>query len=198
MDQQPPLSASDYWYLGSPDPDVDQLFRRACALAWPYALYCATYFLHDPQIAYELMDEAVANAERYYERFNRQRSSAQLFYRILSVIKRLSKHRANSKREISKGSLSDLEELARRHSGGSEAEQTAFVRQILEKMSERSQQIAYWRLAGHSWRQIAEELGSNHITVRRVFHTEIRGLLFLSSGTDSFGGRKDSDQNAES
>src|ERR1019366_3704405 len=190
-------SASNYWYLGSPDPDWDQLFRRACALAWPYALYCATRFLHDPQIAYELMDEAVENAERYYERFNRQRSSVQLFYRISSVIRRLSKHRANSKREIAKGSISDLEELAQRHSDGSDAEQAAFVRQILEKMSERSRQIAYWRLAGHSWRQIAEELSSNHITVRRVFHTEIRGLLFLSSGTDSFGGREDSDQDAD-
>jgi hypothetical protein len=197
MDQRPPLSASDYWYLGSPDPEADQLFRHVCTLAWPYALYCATRFQHDPQIAYELMDAAVENAERYYERFNRQRSSIQLFYRISSVIRRLSKHRANSKREIPRGSLSDLEELAQRYSDGSEAEQAAFVRQVLEKMSERSCQIAYWRLAGHSWRQIAEELGSNHITVRRVFHTEIRGLLFLSSGTDSFGGREDSDQDAD-
>lgn len=194
MDPRPPLSASDYWYLGSPDPDVDQLFRRACALAWPYALYCAIRFQHDPQIAYDLMDEAVENAERYFERFNRQRNSVQVFYRILSVIKRISKHRANGRREIAKGSLYDLEEWVQRHSDGSEAEQTAFVRQILEKMSARSRQIAYWRLAGHSWRQIAEELGSNHITVRRNFHIEIRGLLFHSSGNDSFGGRGGSDQ----
>jgi len=198
MDQRPPPSASTYWYLGSPDPDVDQLFRRACALAWPYAVYCASRYLGDLHSAYDLMDEAVENTERYYERFNPERNSAQIFYRILSVIKRLSKQRLNSKREIARGSLYDLERLAQRHASGSEAEQAALVRQVLDKMSKRSQQIAYWRLAGHSWRQIAEELGASHITVRRVFHTEIRGLLFRSSGNDRFGGRGGSDQKADS
>ncbi len=189
MASRPPRSPSEYWYLGSPDPDTDQLFRRACALAWPYAVYCATRYLHDPHAAYDLMDDAVENAERYYARFDRQRNSAQIFARIFSVIKRLSKQQVARSREIAKGSLSDLEILAQSHAVESEAEQAAFVGQILDKMSESSRRITYWRLAGHSWRQIAQELGAHHVTVQRVFHKEIRGLLFPTSGSDNSGER---------
>src|SRR5215469_6193588 len=115
MDPRPPFSASDYWYLGSPDPEVDLLFRRACALAWPYALYCASRYLHDHQAAYDLMDHAVESAERYYERFHGQRNSAQLFSHIASIIRRRSKQIVGGRKEISSGSLSDLDVFAQSH-----------------------------------------------------------------------------------
>ena len=73
MDRPPPPSG-EYWYLGSQDRAVDDLFRRVCALAWPYALLCATRYLHDVHAAYDLMDAAVSNAEQYYERFNGNRT----------------------------------------------------------------------------------------------------------------------------
>ena len=74
MDSRLPLPSSEYWYLGSPNPAMDELFRRLCVLAWPYALYCATRYLHDIHAAYDLMDAAVSNTERYYERFQGERT----------------------------------------------------------------------------------------------------------------------------
>lgn len=61
-------------------------------------------------------------------------------------------------------------------------------------MSERSRKITYWRLAGHSWRQIADALESSHATVRRAYHKELRGLLVPSSDRSSSEEREDSDQ----
>jgi hypothetical protein len=194
MDSRSPLPSSEYWYLGSPNPAVDDLFRRLCVLAWPYALYCATCYLHDIHGAYDLMDAAVSNAEQYYERFQGERTSTQLFYRILSVLKRLSKQRVQNNREISCGSLYDLDILATALSAKSEADQTAYIAQVLGRMSERSRKITYWRLAGHTWRQIADALDASYVTVRRVYHKELRGLLFAASDRPSSDEREDSDQ----
>ena len=182
MISRPPPSAGDYWYLGSPDPAIDRLFRRACALAWPYAVYCATRYHHDPQFAYELMDGAVENAERYYQRFNGQRSAIQLSYRIFSVIKRVSKQRAN-RNEVALGTLSELDLFAQTFQAKTDVEQDVIVRQILDHMTERTRQILRWREAGHSWRQIADELGADHITVWRQAKREILGLLEGKSDT---------------
>ena len=192
MDSQPPLSAGDYWYLGSPDPAIDLLFRRACALAWPFAVYCAARYHHDPQFAYELMDGAVENAERYYQRFNGQRSAIQLSYRIISVIKRISRQRAN-RNEVPQGTLSDLDLFAQAFHAKTDAEQDMMIRQILDRMTDRTRQIVRWREAGHSWRQIADELGADHITVWRQTSREIRGLLELKSDTHDpkEGGERD-------
>jgi hypothetical protein len=191
MDPQPPSPASDYWYLGSSDPDIDHLFRRVCALAWPYASYCANRYLHDPHAAYDLMDSAVENVESYFERSQRKRNSAQLLYRMLSVIRRHSKSRAQRRREIGYGSLSELEQMAHMHSSKSEAEQMAFVHDVLDKMSPLSREIAYLRLAGHSWRQVANELGADHVTLFRVFHKEVHGLLLSTSEKTKHRGNGD-------
>lgn len=128
------------------------------------------------------MDAAVQNAERYYERFDGKRTALQLSFRITSVIKRLSKQRA-SKSEMAVGSLSELELLARGFAGKSDIEQDAFVRQVLDRMTHRTRRIVIWRLAGHTWRQIADELGADHITVWRQAKKEIIGLLELKSDT---------------
>jgi RNA polymerase sigma factor (sigma-70 family) len=185
MDSRPPLPASEYWYLGSQNPAADDLFRRVCALAWPYAVYCATRYLHDTDAAFDLMDAAVSNAERYYQRFEGRRTSIQLYYRIVSVLKRLSKQRGGKWREIPKGSIFELENLAGSLSAKSETEQTAFINQVIDKLSERSRKITSWRLAGHTWRQIAKELGASHVTVQRVYHKELRRLLSPSSRSSS-------------
>jgi RNA polymerase sigma factor (sigma-70 family) len=173
---------------------VEDVFRRVCAVAWPYAVYCATRYLHDVHAAYELMDAAVCNAESYYERFRRERTHTQLFYRVVSVLKRLSKQRVRNNREVSYGSLSNLESLATAFSTRSDAEQRAYINQVLARMSERSRNITQWRLVGHSWRQIAETLQSSRATVRRSYRKELRGLLLFNSDWPGSDERKDSDQ----
>lgn len=192
MDPRPSLPAGDYWYLGSPDPAIDQLFRRACGLAWPYAVYCAKFYHNDPDFAYDLMDAAVQNAERYYVRFDGKRTVLQLSYRITSVIKRLSKHRAN-RSEMAVGSVSELERLARSFAAKPDVEQDAFIRQVLDRMTPRTRRIVLWRLAGHTWRQIADELGADHITVWRQAKKEMLGLLELKSDTPDTDERGESD-----
>ena len=190
MDRPPP-PASEYWYVGSQDRAVDDLFRRACSLAWPYALFCATRYLHDIHAAYDLMDAAVSNAEQYYKRFHGNRTSSQIFYRIISVLKRLSKQRVQNNREIPSGSLPDLEVKARTLSSQPEAEQRAYVEQILAQMTERTRKITYWRLEGHTWRQIADKLNVNHTAVRRGYHRELRRLLFPAFDCQSSGEGED-------
>jgi DNA-directed RNA polymerase specialized sigma24 family protein len=130
------------------------------------------------------MDDAVDNARRYYERFEGKRTAVQLWYRICSVAKRLSKAHAAGNRESFEGSLLDLEIFSLCYSTKPDSEQMAIVQQMLGRLSDRSREIAYWRLAGHSWEQIAEWLGSNHMAVRRVLHREINRLLFPTSGSD--------------
>jgi hypothetical protein len=141
------------------------------------------------------MDAAVSNAEQYYERFQGERTFAQVFYRIVSVLKRLSKQRVQNSREIFCGSLYDLENLlATALSTQSEADQAAYIDQILGRMSERSRKITYWRLAGHTWRQIADALEASHVTVRRVYLKELRGLLSASTDGPGSDEREDCDQ----
>ena len=192
MDPRPSLPAGDYWYLGSPDPAIDQLFRRACRLAWPYAVFCAKYYHNDPDFAYDLMDAAVQNAERYYERFNGKRTVLQLSYRITSVIKRLSKQQA-SRSEMAVGSVSELELLARNFAAKSDVEQDVFIRQVLDRMTLRTRRIVLWRLAGHTWRQIADELGVDRFTLWRQTKKEVLGLLELRSDTHLPGERGEKD-----
>ena len=181
MDRPPPPSG-EYWYLGSQDGAVDALFRRVCALAWPYALLCATRYLHDVHAAYDLMDAAVSNAEEYYERFNGNRTFSQIFHRVLSVLKRISKQRALNAHEVPSGSLQDLERKAHVFTSKSEAEQSAYVRELLAQMTDRSRKITIWRTEGHTWRQIAGKLKVNHAAVRRAYYRELRRLL--SPGSD--------------
>jgi DNA-directed RNA polymerase specialized sigma24 family protein len=182
MDPRPSLPAGDYWYLGSPDPAIDQLFRRACGLAWPYAVFCAKYYHNDPDFAYDLMDAAVQNAERYYARFDGKRTVLQLSYRITSVIKRISKQRT-SRSEIAVGSVPEMELLECTFAANPDIEQDAFIRQVLERMTTRTRRIVLWRLGGHTWRQIADELGVDRLTLWRQTKKEILGLLELRSDT---------------
>lgn len=192
MDPEPPLSARDYWYMGSSDPAIDQLFRRACSLVWPYAVYCAKRYHNDPDFAYDLMDEAVQKAGNYYKRFNGQRTVLQLSYRIFSIIKRVSK-RYRIRKEVAVGTLSDLELFELNFQARTDVEQDAIIRQLLDRMTELTRQAVLWRRDGHSWRHVADELGVDHITLWRQTKKEILGLLDLRSGTydPEKKGRKD-------
>lgn len=182
MDPRRPPLPGPFWYSGPFNPGTEDLFRKVCALAWPYALYCATRYFRDTQTAYDLMDQAVANTERYYERHHGQRTSPQLVYHVVSVLKRLSKQQLRKKREFPAGTLSDLDALSNHLAARSQAEQMAFINELLTKMRPRSREITAWRLSGNTWRQIGEKLGLSHATVRRTYQKELHALLF--PGTD--------------
>jgi DNA-directed RNA polymerase specialized sigma24 family protein len=188
---RPPPPSGKYWYLGSQDRIVDALFRRVCALAWPYALLCATRYLHDVHAAYDLMDEAVSNAEEYYKRFNGNRTFSQIFHRVLSVLKRISKQRALNGHEVPSGSLPDLERKVHVPTSKPEAEQIAYVAQILAQMTDRSRKITIWRMAGHTWRQVGDNLNLDYAALRRAYHRELRRLSLTTSDNPSSGEGED-------
>ena len=180
-----PSPPPEYCYVGSQKCDAEDLFPKTCALAWPYACYCARRYLHDPDAAYDLMDAAVANAEQYYMRFEGSRTPAQLLHRLLSVLKRLSKQAVKRRREVPSGLLLDLELLPQNLASKADVEQELYVAQMLARLTERSRLITYWRMEGYTWRQIADQLGADHTTVRRAYRRELRALFDVISESES-------------
>ena len=176
MESRPPLPWSEYWYPGALDRTIDRTLRAACTLTWPYALYCATRFHRDIHVAHELMDEALPKAERYVLRSGRERELKEVCYRLLSLVKRLSKQRLRHA-ELPAGLLSDLEQIAHQLGTSTPQEASAYLNQLLSRMSPQTRQIIHWRAAGHSFRQIAKELRSDHATIIRAYNRELRELV---------------------
>ena len=176
MESRPRLPLSEYWYPGAFDRTIDATLRAACTLAWPYALYCATRFHRDVHVAHELMDEALPKAEQYILRSGRERELKQVCYRLLSLVKRLSKQRLRHA-ELPAGLLSDLEHITHQLGTSTPQEASAYLNQLLSRMSPQTRQIIHWRAAGHSFRQIAKELRCDHATIIRAYNRELRELV---------------------
>jgi hypothetical protein len=176
MESRPRLPLSEYWYPGALDRSIDATLRAACTLTWPYALYCATRFHRDIHVAHELMDEALPKAERYILRSGRERELKQVCYRLLSLVKRLSRQRLRHA-ELPAGLLSDLEQITHQLGTSTPQEASAYLNQLLSRMSPQTRQIIHWRAAGHSFRQIAKELHSDHATIIRAYNRELRELV---------------------
>lgn len=187
MGSPSPSPHREYWYFGSQERDAEDLLSKACALAWPYARYCALRYLHDGDAAYDLMDAAVANTERYCRRHQEARTPTQIFARMLSTVKRLSIKAAGRRREIYCGTLSDLDLFAKLTSTP-DVEQAVYASEVFASLSERSRSITMWRIEGYTWRQIARKLGSHHSSVQYKYNQELRKLLKAASN------RKASDQ----
>lgn len=156
------------------------LLRDASGRAWPYAVYCATRYHQDIHVAHELMDDAVEKTERYLANFNEEPPPKRVWYYLISVIKRLSKKRVRFQ-EVPSGSLSDLERISQHLARGTPQDESAYVSQIVARMTPQTKQIYYWRLAGHSFRQIARELESDHATIMRAYSKELRALILPGS-----------------
>jgi hypothetical protein len=176
MESRPRLPLSEYWYPGTFDRTIDATLRAACTLAWPYALYCATRFPRDIHVAHELMDEALPKAQQYILRSGRERELKQVCYRLLSLVKRLSKQRLRHA-ELPAGLLSDLEQITHQLGTSTPQEASAYLNQLLSRMSPQTRQIIHWRAAGHSFRQIAKDLCSDHATIIRAYNRELRELV---------------------
>ena len=176
MESRPRLPLSEYWYPGALDRTIDATLRAACTLAWPYALYCATRFHRDIHVAHELMDEALPKAEQYILRSGRERELKEVCYRLLSLIKRLSKQRLRHA-ELPAGLLSDLEQITHQLGTSTPQEASAYLNQLLSRMSPQTRQIIHWRAAGHSFRQIAKELRCDHAAIIRAYNRELRELI---------------------
>jgi hypothetical protein len=134
------------------------------------------------------MDEALPKAEQYILRSGRERELKEVCYRLLSLIKRLSRQRLRHA-ELPAGLLSDLEQITHQLGTSTPQEASAYLNQLLSRVSPQTRQIIHWRAAGHSFRQIAKELrcdGPRH-TVRRILYF---ALLQAPKRTNSLPSRK--------
>lgn len=167
----------EYWYPGSTETYPHAVVRTACRLAWPKALYYATHYHSDLHVAHELMDEAVAQAQRYYDRNGKEKTVQQVWYYVVGCLKRLSMRRS-SRTEVSAGTLSDLELIAQHMKARTLDEERVFLSEVLGRMTPRTRRIFEWRAAGHSFRAIAKQLNTSHATLVRAYNKELRELIF--------------------
>lgn len=159
---------------------MDQKLEAAAMAAWPYALLCGWTYLNDRDAAHDLMDQAVQNACEYLGR-HPETSPEKMTARIKSVVRRYAKQiMARKRRELAYGSLNDLEKM---YIGQPEAEQRAYARELLARLSPFAQSIAKWRWLGYTWREIAEDLEIDHTVVRRAYFREVESLLRMISQT---------------
>jgi DNA-binding NarL/FixJ family response regulator len=129
------------------------------------------------------MDEAVAKAQRYYERDGTEKSVVQVWYYILGSLKRLSLKRSRH-RELPSGTLSNLELLAQPMAARPYDEERVYINELLARMTPRTRQIFQWRAAGHTFRGIAKHLNINHTTVMRAYNRELRELILPGPTSD--------------
>ena len=105
--------------------------EAAAQAAWPYALLCAWTYLHDHEAADDLMDHAVQNAVDYLGR-HPDALQDKLTARVKSVLRRRAKQLAAKRsRELSHGSLTDLEPM---YAERTEIEQRVYARELLAQL----------------------------------------------------------------
>ena len=157
--------------------------EAAAQAAWPYALLCAWAYLHDHEAADDLMDHAVRNAVDYLGRHS-DAPQDKLTARMKSVLRRRAKQlAAKRRRELSHGSLTDLEPM---YAERPEIEQRVYARELLAHLSPLANSIVHWRWLGYSWREIATQLEMDHTAVRRAYFRELKSVLQnLSRSGDS-------------
>ena len=156
----------------------DRKLEAAGQASWPYASLCAWTYLNDGDAAHDLMDHAIENASCYIAR-HPDRPADKLTVRIKSVIRRRAKQlAAKNRRELPSGLLVDLEHFL---VAQPDAEQRAYVNELLERLSPFASSVLKWRWLGYSWREIAKHLEMDHTAVRRAYFREIESLLHCTS-----------------
>jgi DNA-directed RNA polymerase specialized sigma24 family protein len=120
------------------------------------------------------MDRAVQNASEYLGR-HPGTPVEKLKARIKSVQRRRAKQLAAKRsRELSHGSLADLERM---YAGRTEIEQRIYAYEVLAQLSPFANSIVHWRWLEYSWREIAKELGMDHTAVRRAYFRELESVV---------------------
>lgn len=162
------------WAYSTGHPTSDQCLEAAAKAAWPYALLCAWTYLNDHAAAHDLMDHAVQAGFDYLGR-HVGCSDQKLAWRIKSAIKRRAQQQsAKRSREISSGSLRDLERMC---ADAPDTEQRIYASEVLARLSPFARSIVEWRWLGYSWRKIAEHLEMDHTAVRRAYFREVESLI---------------------
>ena len=129
------------------------------------------------------MDHAVHNAVDYLGR-HPDALEDKLTARVKSVLRRRVKQLAAKRnRELSHGSLTDLEPM---YAERPEIEQRVYVRELLAQLSPFANSIVHWRWLGYSWREIAKQFEMDHTAVRHAYFRELESVLQnLSRSGDS-------------
>ena len=116
------------WAYSTGQPVSDRALEAAAKAAWPYAVLCAWTYLNDREAAYDLMDHAVQKTSEYIGR-HPGADVGKLTTRVKSVLRRRARQlAAKQSRELSYGSLADLETM---YAGRPEIEQRVYANELL-------------------------------------------------------------------
>jgi DNA-directed RNA polymerase specialized sigma24 family protein len=131
------------------------------------------------------MDHAIHTASEYM-RDHADVLAEHLVVRLKDIIRSRAKRiAAKSSREVSLGSLSELEKML---AVPPQAEQMAIASELFGRLSPFTQSVVRWRLLGYSWREIGQQLEMHHTAIRRAYLRELESLLEsvpLRGGTHS-------------
>lgn len=152
----------------------DRKLESAAKAAWPYALLCAWTYLYDRDSAHNLMDHAVRNTAEYLTR-HPESPDWKLIARLKSMIRRRAKQVAHKhSREISWGSLFELEHLLIELP---DLEERSIAIELFSRLTPFTRSVLNRRYIGYTWREIAAELELDHTVVRRAYFRELESLL---------------------
>jgi RNA polymerase sigma factor (sigma-70 family) len=167
------------WITPTSSSETNGMLKAAAAEVWPYALWCAWTYLHDREAAFDLMDRAIENTAGYASRLNDSANEQRFVWRMKSVLSRLAKQEARKHRlEVPYGLLVDLEYAQSQYQAEvPKVEQAVETKDILRRLSPEARNILKWTAMGYSWRQIANHLGVDRMTLRRAYDKEITTVL---------------------
>jgi hypothetical protein len=120
------------------------------------------------------MDHVIQNVAGYIGR-HPDAPPEKLTARMKSQLRRRAKQLAAKRaREISFGSITDLEHLVTTRP---EIEQGIYANELFSQLSPFAQSISHYLWFGYSWRAMERTLEIDHTTLRRAYFRELKSLL---------------------
>jgi DNA-directed RNA polymerase specialized sigma24 family protein len=149
--------------------------RQAGHRIWGKARYQVRSTCGDDAEAAWLMESAVERISRYLDRKAVPLFSSDFRWLLLTAFCRLLRRYARKLERLTLvGNVSDLPEPDLERNWAERANGRADLTKILRRLSPRSCTIFSLRVAGFTWREIADALGTEELAIKRSFWREIR------------------------
>ncbi len=145
---------------------------------WDWACNTTRSRLGDSSATGELMDEAVAQASAYLDKYhvplNTHSHLAGLMRRCFWFV--LDRHANHLQRIELVGGNFELSNLAPDSSWSSQVESRVDYQKLIRQLSERARTILTLREAGYDWQEIGDALGTSPTALKKSFARELSAL----------------------
>jgi len=151
--------------------------RHAAHQIWERACWRVRWACGDEADAGWLMESAVERISRYLDKKDLPLFSNDINRLLLRAFSRiLGRYTKKLQRLKLMGGISDLPEPESEDDWGERANNYADLTNIFSQLNPRSSTMFSLRLAGFTWREIAQVLKMNEVAVKRSFWREIRRI----------------------